>query len=84
MTWTKGKLGTLCMVNVGSDFRIWIASALDSFVWPTLLLYMLCTFVLFFSKAFVTKTIQIKGLVQFRLDNPEHLHAFQIIKSGHT
>ena len=25
MTWTKGKLGTLCMVSVGSDFRIRIA-----------------------------------------------------------
>ena len=34
--WTKGKLGTLCMVSVGSDFRIRIASALDSFVLPTL------------------------------------------------
>jgi len=34
MAWTKGKLGTLCMVSVGSDFRIRIASALDSFVCP--------------------------------------------------
>jgi len=36
MAWTKGKLETFCMVSVGSDFRIRIASALDSFVWPTL------------------------------------------------
>jgi len=33
---TKGKLGTLCMVRVGSEFIIRIASALDSFVCPTL------------------------------------------------
>ena len=36
MAWTKGKLGTLCVVMVGSDFKIRIASALDSFVCPTL------------------------------------------------
>ena len=43
---------------------------------------MLCTFVLFFSKAFTTKTIQIKGLVQFGLYNPEKLHVIRFIKSG--
>jgi len=36
MAWTKGKLGTLCMMSVDSDFRIRIASTLDSFVWPIL------------------------------------------------
>jgi len=34
MAWNKGKLGTLCMVRVGLDFRIRIASALDSLVDP--------------------------------------------------
>jgi len=47
-----------------------------------LLLFMLCTFVLFFSKAFATKMIQIKGLMQFGLYNLEKIHAFRIIKSG--
>ena len=32
----KVKLGTLCMVRVGSDCIIRIASALDSSVWPAL------------------------------------------------
>ena len=39
---TKGKLGTLCMVRVGSKFIIRIASALDSFVCPTLHRQFLC------------------------------------------
>ena len=37
-----------------------------------------------FFKAFATQTIQIKGLMQFGLYNPEHLHAFRIIKSAHS
>ena len=49
-----------------------------------LLLFMLCyvPLFLFFSKAFATKTIQIKGLMQFGLYNPEGIHAFQIMKYG--
>jgi len=37
---------------------------------------------LFFFKAFATKTIQIKDLMQSELYNPEWIHAFRLIKSG--
>jgi len=46
-----------------------------------LFLLMLCIFVLFLSKPFATKTLQIQGLMQFGFYNPDKLHAFQNIKS---
>jgi len=52
------------------------------FICLMLLLFMLCTFVSIFFKTFTTKTIQIKGLMQFGLYNPEGIHAFQIMKYG--
>jgi len=44
-------------------------------------LFMLCTAVLFFSKPFANKTLQIQGLMQFGFYNPDKLHAFRNIKS---
>jgi len=51
-------------------------------------LFVLCCFCLcyvplflFFSKTFATKTVQIKGLMQYIFYNPEGIHAFRIIKS---
>ena len=51
------------------------------FICLMLFLFMLCTYVLFFSKPFPMKTLQIQGLILFGFYNPDKLHAFHNIKS---
>jgi len=45
-------------------------------------IYVMYQFSIFFPRQSQRKRSKQKGLVEFGLYNPEHLHAFRIIKSG--
>jgi len=45
-------------------------------------IYVMYLYSIFFPRQSQRKRSKQKGLVQFRLYNPDHLHAFRIIKSG--